>query len=219
MKLLSSAKTVEAFKAFYELIAKHFDEYRSYCNQNDPRNNPDFLEIGIDEDGVEYEICHATDMDISYFESDVEKFKRESIPSMLVAKYHDSNCEDKEILVAIDKAIKSSLQLRSKKELIENFIATINTSTDVTADWQRFVREQKEFDIQSLIAEEKLKPEETRKFVENAFRDGVLKTTGTDVDRIMPPVSRFGGGGSRDKKKQTVIEKLKVFFEKYFGLI
>lgn len=138
---------------------------------------------------------------------------------MLVAKYHDGNCEDKEILVAIDKAIKSSLQLRSKKELIENFIATINTSTDVNADWQRFVREQRETDIQALITEEKLKPEETRKFVENAFRDGVLKTTGTDVDRLMPPVSRFGGGGSRDKKKQTVIEKLKAFFEKYFGLI
>ena len=109
-------------------------------------------------------------------------------------------------MVAIDKAIKSSLQLRSKKELIENFIATINASTDVTADWQRFVREQRESDIQALIAEEKLKPEETRKFVENAFRDGVLKTTGTDVDRIMPPVSRFGGGGSRDKKNQTVID-------------
>ena len=70
-----------------------------------------------------------------------------------------------------------------------------------------------------MIAEEKLKPEETRKFVENAFRDGVLKTTGTDVDRLMPPVSRFGGGGSRDKKKQNVIEKLKAFFEKYFGLV
>ncbi len=53
----------------------------------------------------------------------------------------------------------------------------------------------------------------------NAFRDGVLKTTGTDVDRILPPVSRFGGGGSRDKKKKTVIEKLKAFFEKYFGLV
>ena len=138
---------------------------------------------------------------------------------MLVAKYHDGNCEDKEILVAIDKAIKSSLQLRSKKELIENFIATINTSTDVNADWQRFVREHRETDIQTLFTEEKLKSEETRKFVENAFRDGVLKTTGTDVDRLMPPVSRFGGGGSRDKKKQTVIEKLKWFFEKYFGLV
>ena len=138
---------------------------------------------------------------------------------MLIGKYHDDNCEDKEILVAIDKAIKSSLQLRSKKELIENFIATINTSTNVNADWQRFVREQRETDIQTLITEEKLKSEETRKFVENAFRDGVLKTTGTDVDRLMPPVSRFGGGGSRDKKKQVVIEKLKAFFEKYFGLV
>ncbi len=137
---------------------------------------------------------------------------------MLVAKYHEENCKDKEILVAIDKAIRSSLQLRSKKELIENFIATINTSSDVNTDWQNYVKEQKEADIESLINEERLKPEETKKFVNNAFRDGVLKTTGTDVDKILPPVSRFGGG-SRDKKKQTVIQKLKSFFEKYYGLI
>ena len=137
---------------------------------------------------------------------------------MLVAKYHEENCKDKEILVAIDKAIRSSLQLRSKKELIENFIATINTSSDVNTDWQNYVKEQKEADIETLINEERLKPEETKKFVNNAFRDGVLKTTGTDVDKILPPVSRFGGG-SRDKKKQTVIQKLKSFFEKYYGLI
>ena len=136
---------------------------------------------------------------------------------MLVIKYHESNCKDKDILVSIDKAIKSSLQLRSKKEFIENFIDTINTNTDVGTDWQRYVKEQKEKDIQVLIDAEKLKPEETQKFVSNAFRDGVLKTTGTDIDKIMPPVSRFGG--SRDKKKQTVIGKLKIFFEKYFGLV
>lgn len=138
---------------------------------------------------------------------------------MLVAKYHDDNCKDKEILVAIDKAIKSSLQLRSKKELIENFINTINTDSNINDDWQEFVKEQKKLDIQNLIGEEKLKPEETIKFVDNAFRDGILKTTGTDLDKIMPPVSRFGGGGSRDKKKQNVIEKLKKLFEKYYGLI
>ena len=138
---------------------------------------------------------------------------------MLVGKYHDSNCKDKEILVAIDKAIKSSLQLRSKKELIENFIATINTSTDVNADWQKFVKKQRQEDMEQLIAEEKLKPAETEKFMENSFRDGVLKTTGTDIDKLMPPVSRFGGGGLRDKKKQGIIAKLKVFFEKYFGLL
>lgn len=68
-----------------------------------------------------------------------------------------------------------------------------------------------------IITNEKLKAEETRRFVDNAFRDGALKTTGTEIDKLMPPVSRFGGGG-RARKKQGVIEKLKAFFEKYFGL-
>lgn len=137
---------------------------------------------------------------------------------MLVAKFHESNCEDKNILVSIDKAINSSLQLRSKKELIENFIHTINASTVVDEDWRKFVIEQKETDLATLIEEEKLKQEETRKFINNSFRDGALKTTGTDIDRIMPPVSRFGGG-NRVVKKQGIIEKLMQFFEKYFGLV
>lgn len=137
---------------------------------------------------------------------------------MLVAKYHDGNCEDKEILVTIDKAINSSIQLRSKKELIENFIRTVNASTEVDADWRKFVLEQKETDLSAIIAEEKLKPEETRKFIDNSFRDGTLKTIGTDIDKIMPPVSRFGGGG-RATKKQGVTQKLMKFFEKYFGLV
>lgn len=136
---------------------------------------------------------------------------------MLVARYHDSNCKDKEILVSIDKAIKSSLQLRSKKELIDNFIATINMGTDVNADWIKFVKKQKEMDMQQIIKEQKLKPEEAEKFINNAFRDGVLKTTGTDIDKLMPPVSRFGGG--RGQKKDIVIEILQKFFEKYFGLV
>ena len=137
---------------------------------------------------------------------------------MLVAKYHQSNCEDKTILVAIDKAIKSSLELRSKKELIENFIKTINAKTDVQADWRKFVLEQKETDLAAIITEENLKPDEARKFIENALRDGVLKTSGTDIDRFMPPVSRFGNS-NRSEKKLSVIEKLKRFFEKYFGVV
>jgi len=139
---------------------------------------------------------------------------------MMVAKYHESNCTDKEILAAIDKAVNSSIELRSKKELIEGFIARVNVSTQVDDDWQKFVEEQKETDLTALIESEKLKPDETRRFIDNAFRDGTLKTTGTDVDKILPPVSRFGGGGSnRAEKKQGVIEKMLNFFEKYFGLV
>lgn len=136
---------------------------------------------------------------------------------MLVEKYHEGNCEDKEILASIRKAVDASIQLRSKKELIEAFIGRVNVKTQVTTDWRRFVLEQEEADLSEIITCEKLKPEETRKFVANAFRDGAIKTTGTEIDKLMPPISRFGGGG-RAKKKQGVIDKLKAFFEKYFGL-
>jgi type I restriction enzyme R subunit len=137
---------------------------------------------------------------------------------MLVAKYHESNCADKSILVTIDKTINASMKLRSKKELIERFIEGINTSTKVDDDWRKFVHERKEVDLSAIIAEEKLKEEETRRFIDNSFRDGALKTTGTDIDKILPPVSRFGGG-DRVIKKQGIIEKLLKFFEKYFGLV
>lgn len=136
---------------------------------------------------------------------------------MLVKKYHDSHCEDKEVLITIKKAVESSPELRSKKALIENFIEGINDVDDVMNGWRDFVVEEREKDLEDIIQQEKLKPEETRKFLENSFREGEIKTVGTDIDKFMPPVSRFGGG-NRAKKKQGVIEKLKAFFEKYFGV-
>ncbi len=136
---------------------------------------------------------------------------------MLVKKYHDTHCEDKEVLITIIKAVDASPELRSKKQLIEAFIAGINDVDDVMNEWNDFVYQKREADLEQIIQEEKLKPEETRKFLENAFREGDVKTVGTDIDKLMPPVSRFGGG-NRAKKKQTIIEKLRTFFEKYFGI-
>jgi len=136
---------------------------------------------------------------------------------MLVEQYQASKCEDKSALVSIQKAVNSSIELRSKKELIERFVEQVNVATEVTNDWHRFVLERKEEDLSVLIADENLKEEETRRFVDIAFRDGMLKTTGTDIDKLLPPVSRFGGG-NRAGKKQDVVEKLAVFFEKYLGL-
>ncbi|MEQ2869648.1 type I restriction endonuclease subunit R [Ligilactobacillus ruminis] len=136
---------------------------------------------------------------------------------MLVKKYHDSHFEDKEVLVTIKKAINASPELRSKKALIETFIAGINDVEDVMTEWHDYVAKKREEELVQIIRDEKLKEPETRKFIENAFRDGEIKTTGTDIDKLMPPVSRFGGS-NRAAKKQGVIDKLKLFFEKFFGV-
>lgn len=114
---------------------------------------------------------------------------------MLVKKYHDSHCDDKEVLITIRRAVDASPELRSKKQLIENFIAGINEVDDVVTEWNRYVSTEREKALAQLIQEEKLRELETRKFLQNAFRDGEIKTTGTDIDKLMPPVSRFGGGG------------------------
>ncbi len=136
---------------------------------------------------------------------------------MLVKKYHDTHCQDKSVLIDIRKAVDASPELRSKKDLIETFIAGVNDVEDVMEEWRSFIAEEREKELTAIIQSEKLKEAETRKFLENAFRDGEIRTTGTDIDSIMPPVSRFGGG-TRAQKKQGIIEKLKGFFERFFGI-
>ena len=170
------------------------------------RRKPGGPNANIDDDIVfEVELIKQIEINIDYI-------------LMLVKKYHDSNCEDKEILVTINKAVNSSPTLRSKKQLIESFIESVNdnSSDDIVGQWNDFVFVKREQDLEQIIKDEKLKPEETRKFLDNAFRDGEIKTAGTDIDKLMPPVSRFGGG--REKKKQGIIDKLKAFFEKFFGI-
>ena len=137
---------------------------------------------------------------------------------MLVKKYHDSHGEDKEVLVTIKKAVDASPELRSKKALIETFISGVNDIDDVMDVWHDYVIEMKEKDLVIIIEEERLKPDETREFVDKSFQDGELKTIGTDIDKIMPPVSRFSGSG-RDKRKEALIRRLMMYFENFRGLV
>ena len=136
---------------------------------------------------------------------------------ILMQKYHDSHGKDKEIAIAIQKAVESSSELRSKKALIQGFLAGINEVDDVINEWHDYVATQKETQLAALIAEERLKDAETRQFMANAFRDGAVKTTGMDIDNLLPPMSRFGGG-NRAEKKRIVTEKLVAFFNRFFGI-
>ncbi len=207
LRLRNILSSFDQFVGNEILLPRDFQDYTGTYNDL----YDEFRNTGADKDSIKDDIVFEMEL-VKQVEVNIDYIL------MLVAKYHQSNCDDKEILVSIDKAIKSSLELRSKKELIDSFIATINADSDVHGDWRKFVAEQKEADLDSLIVEEKLKAEETKKFIDNSFRDGTLKTTGTDIDKLMPPVSRFGGG-NRAEKKQTVVEKLKKFFEKYFGIL
>ena len=206
LRLKNILSSFDKFEGNEILSARDFQDYiGTYTDLYEEFKKDKAEEESIKDDIVfEMELVKQIEVNIDYI-------------LMLVAKYHESNCTDKEILGSIDKAIKSSLALRSKKELIDTFISKINVNTDVMNDWTKFVQEQEETELKKLIEEENLNEEETRKFIDNSFRDGQVKTSGTDIEKILPPMRRFGGG-NRAERKQTIIDKVLKFFEKYFGI-
>ena len=136
----------------------------------------------------------------------------------LIRKYHQSHLKDKEIVISITKAIESSVELRNKKELIDKFIESLTPETNVDDDWHSFVDAKKLEELDSIITEENLDKDETYKFINNAFRDGYVQSTGTAIVKVMPPVSRFSQSGARTKKRETVLDKLSAFFNKFWDI-
>jgi type I restriction enzyme R subunit len=60
--------------------------------------------------------------------------------------------------------------------------------------------------------------EQARKFLDSAFRNGVIPETGVAITRILPPASKFSPDGAHAAKKRTVLERLQAFFDRYFDL-
>ncbi len=189
-----------------EIISEiDFQDYKGRYLDLKPDHAKSDGPVNINDDIVfEMELIKQIDINIDYI-------------LILVQKYHDSHSADREVLLNIEKAVSASPELRSKKSLIENFIKGINEVEDVMNEWHSFIAEEKEKELMAIINEEGLKEAETRKFIENAFIDGYIKTSGTDIDKILPSISRFGNS-NRSEKKNRVREKLMNFFDIFYGL-
>jgi type I restriction enzyme R subunit len=141
---------------------------------------------------------------------------------MLVEKYReergDGSDRELEALAKIRRAIDSSVSLRNKRDLILAFVDSVSVDTDVKEEWQRFVDAKRDEELTAIIEHEGLKPAETRAFVERAFRDGAIPTAGAAVTAILPPTSRFSGDDGYGLKKQTVLDRLAAFLDRYFAL-
>ena len=135
----------------------------------------------------------------------------------LVQEYHDKNCQDKEIVVKIQKQIDASPDMRDKRDLILSFIESLNPKpgADVGEEWAQFIEREKKVQLDAIINEERLKPAETEAFMQRAFNDGYVTETGTGIAKILPPSNPFLPESG--EKKQTVIEKLKAYLTKFLN--
>ena len=137
---------------------------------------------------------------------------------ILVKELQGAGGADKEILAKISRTVASSFTLRSKKDLIEKFVASVNNQTDVVSHWKDFIEGEKKAELDKLIQSEGLNEFETLEFIAKAFADGHLKTAGTAVVKLLPARNMFSAGAEHAIQKAFVIDKLKAFFERFSNL-
>lgn len=155
----------------------------------------------------EIELIKQVEINVDYILMLVDKCRQER-----------GDGQDKEIRAEITRAIDSSPTLRNKKDLIEAFVDRVSVTGEIDDEWERFVAARRESELETIITEENLRPDETRAFIDGAFRDGTIRTGGTAITKILPPASRFSAGGNHGEKKQRVVQKLGEFFERFLGL-
>lgn len=120
--------------------------------------------------------------------------------------------------IKINKAIDSSLDLRDKKELINQFIESLTPDSDVSEKWKEYVNEQKRREFNAIVTEEHLKEGPAKEFIATAWERGYVPEGGLELNGIMPPINPFDPNANREGKLQEVLKRIKSFFGKYFEI-
>lgn len=188
-------------------IMSAFDEqdYRSwYISLHEKyRRTRDGEAVNVNDDIVfEMELIKRVEINIDYILQLIEQYK--------------DKVGDAEVMLTIRRSVDSSPNLRSKRELIERFIASVTPDADVTGSWEAFIERERKAELDAIIEEESLKKNETYRYMTRCFKDGGIRENGTEIMAILPPMPVFGGG--RSEKKRRVVERLTAFYDRYADL-
>ncbi|MBR5622632.1 MAG: type I restriction endonuclease subunit R [Opitutales bacterium] len=186
------------FQDYQSVYLRFYDEFRRTQGGNNENINDDIV--------FEMELVKQVDINIDYI-------------LMLIATYNKGGQKDKEIVVKIRSAVGSSPELRNKKDLIDAFIESLTPNLDIEAGWKQFIEGKRNEELAVLIEDERLNAEETKKFVQEAFQDGFVRRTGTELTKVLPPVSRFSKNQDRAQLRDRVLAKIEAFFERFKNLV
>jgi type I restriction enzyme R subunit len=209
LRLQNILKSFDDFKGNEILPKRLFQDYQSTYIEiyQQMKKVSDVEKVSIIDDLVfEIELVKQVEINVDFI-------------LMLIRELQGASAsENKEIKARINKTVLSSFSLRSKNDLIEKFVNSINNDSDVEGDWRKFIAEQKKVELDEIIKEESLNVVATEEFISKAFVDGELKTAGTAVIKLMPAKNMFSPSFEHALQKAFVIEKLKAFFERFSNL-
>ena len=184
----------EELQDYQSMYINTYDELKS---QNDSNNKESILEDVV----FEIELINSININVDYILN-------------LLGKITNKESSKEEVKISVNKIIDSNINLRSKKELINNFIETININSDIYTEWNKYIKNKKEEELDNIIKDENLNKENAKKFMQNSFENGYVNDLGTDLDNVIPKVSLF----KRGEIKARLVAKLREYHKKYSNI-
>ncbi|WP_427867185.1 type I restriction endonuclease subunit R [Mycoplasmopsis arginini] len=156
----------------------------------------------------ETELIKSVDIDINYI---LDLIAKSMIENNRVVKNN------------LDTIISSSPNLRSKKELIKQFLNKVNSTIndneqiDIYSYWDQFNLKQKQEGLKKIILELNLDEEKTKKFINQQFKNGFFNDSGTTIPDLMKTKFSLFDSNKREQKIVELTDKLKEFFYKFLN--
>lgn len=220
-----------------ENILKNYDEFSSFESPIDERFMQDLksVYIGIKEEAYESknkDLNLENDkekVDFSDIDFEIELLKTDEINLdyilALILEKSQENLDTNTIRTDIKRMIKSSLDVRAKEDLIMEFMdkfdmKNFKDKSDILESFYTFAKKKKNDEVEKLIKDEGLvngsSTNVAKKFINSAIKKGFVDENGTQIDEIMPVVSRRGG--QREIKKRNILEKIKNIVKVFVGI-
>lgn len=212
-----------------ENILRNFDEFETFEQIISDRQMQDMKSVYVD---IRESILNARknedtenqQIDFSDVEFQIDLLRTDEINldyilALILEKLKEY--DDLEVLKEeIRRVIRSSLGTRAKEKLVIDFInstrlSELKNTDDILEAFYTFAKKKKEEEIRAIINSEKLKDGAGR-FIEKSIAKGYVDSAGNDLNKLLPPTSRRGG--AREKKKGSVLQKIRHIVEVFVGI-
>lgn len=210
-------------------ILKNFDEFEKVDKIISERQIQDYKStyLKIKDEWKKEEPEDEKENNISY--SDVEFYidylKTDDINLdyilRLILEKKQEGKESKDIEEEITRVASSSIETRSKKELLLKYIQNhdleqFENVEDILESFYAYAKVEREKKIDEVVSENNLNEDKARYYIKRSLSKGYATDEGMDLDNCITGVSRLGG--AREKKKNGFLKKVRKIVEEFVGI-
>ena len=211
-------------------ILKNFDEFEKADKIISERQMQDYKSTYLKiKDELPKEPNHNNDKKNNISYSDVEFYidylKTDDINLdyilRLILEKKQEGKESKDIEEEITRVASSSIETRSKKELLLKYIQNhdleqFENVEDILESFYAYAKIEREKKIDEVVSENNLNEDKARYYIKRSLSKGYATDEGMDLDNCITGVSRLGG--AREKKKNGFLKKVRKIVEEFVGI-